>query len=330
MRKHDWAVVLAAGDGARLPALTTDDRGQHVPKQFCSLHDQRCLFDLALARARSVVTPNRLCAVVAEKHRPWWDAAAADFAPGNLIVQPANRGTGNGVLLALMHILRRDPEARVIFLPADHHVLDEGVLAEAMRTTLRTLESRLPDIYLLGMDPDKADPELGYIKLSGRGKPGVIPGVTEFVEKPGRADAERLIAEGGLWNSFIFAARGDRLIDVFETHYPRNAMAMQAALGGDLDALRPSAALGALYERLAPLDMSRDILTAHVELLKVVRVAQCGWSDLGSPQRVCERVNLLSAGPRRTTIPAARPAYLDLAKAPACHPLLPAAARTAA
>ncbi len=281
-------------------------------------------------RARSVVAPNRLCAVVAEKHRPWWDATAAGFASGNLIVQSANRGTGNGVLLALVHILRRDPEARVIFLSAAHHVLDEGVLAEVMRTTLRTLESRLPDIYLLGMDPDKADPELGYIKLSGRGKPGITPGVTEFVEKPGRADDERLIAEGGLWNSFIFAARGDRLIDVFETHYPRNAMAMQAALGGDLDALRPSAALGALYERLAPLDMSREILTAHVELLKVVRVAQCGGSDLGSPQRVCERVNLLSAGPRRTTIPAARPAYLDLAKAPACHPLLPAAARIAA
>ena len=330
MRKHDWAVVLAAGDGARLSALTTDDRGRSVPKQFCSLHDQRCLFDLALARARSIVAPTRVCAVVAEKHQPWWDATAAEFAPGNLIVQPANRGTGNGVLLTLVQILRRDPEARVIFLPADHHVLDEGVLAEAMRKTLHGLESRLPDIYLLGMDPDKADPELGYIKLNGRGKPGVSPGVTQFVEKPCRADAERLIAEGGLWNSFIFAARGDRMIDVFETHYPRNAMAMQAALAGNPDPLRPSAALAKLYERLAPLDMSRDILTARVELLKVVRVPHCGWTDLGSPQRVCERVGLLSAGQRRTTTPATRQAYLDLAKAPACRPRLPAAARTAA
>jgi mannose-1-phosphate guanylyltransferase len=32
-----WAVVLAAGDGTRLESLTTNDRGDVVPKQFCSL-----------------------------------------------------------------------------------------------------------------------------------------------------------------------------------------------------------------------------------------------------------------------------------------------------
>ncbi len=33
---HTWAIVLAAGDGARLRSLTSDARGTSVPRQFCS------------------------------------------------------------------------------------------------------------------------------------------------------------------------------------------------------------------------------------------------------------------------------------------------------
>jgi hypothetical protein len=35
--QHDWAVILAAGDGTRLAALTRDINGVVIPKQFCSL-----------------------------------------------------------------------------------------------------------------------------------------------------------------------------------------------------------------------------------------------------------------------------------------------------
>jgi hypothetical protein len=38
-----WALVLAAGDGTRLAALTTDANGRAVPKQFCSLTGGRSL-----------------------------------------------------------------------------------------------------------------------------------------------------------------------------------------------------------------------------------------------------------------------------------------------
>src|SRR5262245_3901959 len=34
---HDWAIVLAAGEGTRLRSLTTMADGVPVPKQFCSL-----------------------------------------------------------------------------------------------------------------------------------------------------------------------------------------------------------------------------------------------------------------------------------------------------
>ena len=60
-----WAVVLAAGDGTRLAALTTDAAGISVPKQFCSLNGGNALIQETLQRARHVAAPERVCSIVA-------------------------------------------------------------------------------------------------------------------------------------------------------------------------------------------------------------------------------------------------------------------------
>jgi len=49
-----WAVVLAAGEGSRLRALTTTSSGIAVPKQFCSLRGGASLLEEALQRAAAV------------------------------------------------------------------------------------------------------------------------------------------------------------------------------------------------------------------------------------------------------------------------------------
>jgi mannose-1-phosphate guanylyltransferase len=160
---HTWAVVLAAGEGKRLSALTADRQGCHVPRQFCALHQGPPLFGLALVRAHALAPEERVCAVVAHAHEHLWRPMAEVMQPGNVIVQLRNRGTGNGVLLALSFMLRRDPLARLIFLPADHHVLDEAVLVQAMQSALAGLTARSRAIILLGIEPDDADPDLGYL-----------------------------------------------------------------------------------------------------------------------------------------------------------------------
>lgn len=310
---HTWAVVLAAGDGKRLAELTADPQGRHVPKQFCSVHGGPSLFGLALARARAIVPAERVCAVVARTHEQWW-AKLQEIQPDKLIVQPQNRGTGNGVLLALAHILRRDPQARVIFLPADHHVLAEEKLIQSALSALAMMPPSSREIFLLGIEPDEADPELGYIvpqKTPGKS----AQGVRQFVEKPPRAEAAKLVAEGGLWNSAIFAANGEHLLELFRARFPGNALGIKAALGRTAAPCEPSWALGYLYEQLPEVDFSRDILQCHAEALRVVTVPHCGWSDLGTPVRVSERVKqLFDTLPRPRGMPGEF-AFPDLAQA---------------
>jgi len=309
-----WAVVLAAGEGKRLSALTADEAGRHVPKQFCSLHGGPSLFGLALTRARSIVPEDRVCAVVAKEHEHWWRQKPHEMHPGNLIIQPRNRGTGNGVLLALSYILKRDPQARLIFLPADHHVLVEETLIQAMLSMLAGMPAKAREIFLLGIEPDDADPELGYIvpqKAISRN----AQGVRHFVEKPSRTVASKLIQEGGLWNSAIFAAAGDRLMELFSARFPDNTREIYAATAKIADPADPSWALRHLYERIADVDFSRHILQHHVADLRVVPVPRCGWSDLGTPNRVTERLNLLSGAAFRPYDPGGEAAFLDLADA---------------
>src|SRR5437762_5691423 len=127
-----WAVVLAAGEGSRLRALTTTSSGIAVPKQFCSLRGGASLLEEALQRAAAVARIERISTVVAEQHADWWCRSLAGLPPANVFVQPQNRGTALGILLALLHIFERDPHARVVILPADHHVGVEPVLARAL------------------------------------------------------------------------------------------------------------------------------------------------------------------------------------------------------
>src|SRR5690242_9273905 len=73
--QRTWAIVLAAGDGTRLASLTTDEHGNSVPKQFCSLDGGSSLLDDALHRARHVAPRERVCVIVAEQHRRYWQSA---------------------------------------------------------------------------------------------------------------------------------------------------------------------------------------------------------------------------------------------------------------
>jgi hypothetical protein len=48
-----------------------------------------------------------------------------------------------------------------------------------------------------------------------------------------------------------------------------------------------------LYQRMPELDFSRDLLEGRERALRVLEVPPCGWSDLGTPNRVGQTVRHL-------------------------------------
>jgi mannose-1-phosphate guanylyltransferase len=282
-----WALVLAGGEGSRLQSLTTLASGLAVPKQFCSFGGGPSLLNDALKRASVIATPERACAIVSEHHARWWQSLPISLPKENLIIQPRNRGTAIGILLPLLHILHRDPDASLVVLPSDHYVRNEAELANSLRTAMREVERRSDRIVLLGLTPEEADPELGYIVPMGEGGP-IAREVGQFIEKPSVAGAKTLIERGGLWNSFIFATRGQTLLRAFEARCPDIVASLRRVITSSDDEETKRTHLAAVYERVPSLDFSRDILETSLRYLTVAAVPPCGWSDLGTPRRVAE------------------------------------------
>jgi mannose-1-phosphate guanylyltransferase len=309
--REPWAVVLAAGEGNRLRSLTTDSQGNSTPKQFCSLNGGPSLLQLALRRAARVAPWSRITTIVAAQHEGWWRGELG-FAPdANVVVQPSNRGTAVGVLQPLLHILARDPGADVVLLPSDHFVADERALERALRDALRAVDRRPERLVLLGIVPDEPDTGFGWIVPANHGESAIQP-VLRFVEKPPAAVAAELMGRGGVWNSFILAAAGRTLVEMFEEKLPGVATKLQNALAKDSGVGSTTDALGHVYEELGSFDFCRDVLEGLEGRLSVLPVPLCGWSDLGTPDRVARCIGRTPSTPRSLTRTETR---LDLAQA---------------
>jgi mannose-1-phosphate guanylyltransferase len=276
---------LAAGDGSRLRSLTTIAPGASIPKQFCSLRPGPSLLDHTLTRAIAVSGRKRTCAIVSADHRRWWEPLPRRIPAQNIVIQRLNRGTATGILLPLLQILERDSDASVVFLPSDHFVQREMVLQRSMRKAVQLSRRDRDSIILLGFDPDSPDTQLGYIVPNGNPVDDVA-NVERFVEKPSITQTRHLIKQGGLWNAFILAAKGTALLNLFRARMAAVVEALHSAVRKDMTTHAQWSFTDQLYRDLPSVDFSRDVLPGQESSIKVIRVPHCGWSDLGTPERI--------------------------------------------
>ncbi len=276
-----WGIVLAGGNGRRVAALTADAAGAAVPKQYCRFGEATPMLRWALDRARRSVGSGRVVTVVAEHHRRFWQRELAGFAPEDVLVQPQDRGTAPGLLLPLLSILRRDAAARVIVLPSDHYVADEATFTAAVRGAWGAVAREADRVVLLGMTPLEPLGDCGWIQRASES--GTALGrVACFVEKPGPEGARRLMRLGALVNAFILVASAAALLRLYTDALP--------SLVSEF-ARRPAALFdpeerARVYERLPTADFSRDVLERVSGSLWALAMPECGWCDLGTPERL--------------------------------------------
>jgi mannose-1-phosphate guanylyltransferase len=131
------------------------------------------------------------------------------------------------------------------------------------------------------MTPEENHHDFGWIVPAG--PRAEFQAVAEFVEKPDGERARELRRQGALLNSLIFAGTGRALLNLYALCLPD--------LVGEFVTWRdrrprPQGALKSLYEELPTIDFSREVLERSAEYLGVARVPPCGWTDLGTPDRL--------------------------------------------
>jgi mannose-1-phosphate guanylyltransferase len=281
-RAHLWAVVLAGGEGSRVAHLTTDRRGRTVPKQFWRIRDRGTMLDWTLRRAARHTAPTRVVAVVADRQRLWWQRQLKPLLAENVLSQPENRGTAVALLHAVVQVLLREPAARLLVLPSDHYVEDERVMEQAIARAVRAAETWPEHLVLLGARADRDDSGYGWI-VPASGTDGEPLPVERFVEKPDPLAARRLLEQGAVWNTFLLACTGWAFVHALQRAAPDLFRSYMAVLdGGRWETSLARQAYAALPRQ----EFGHDVLEKVTPSLRLVTLPPCGWTDLGTPERM--------------------------------------------
>jgi mannose-1-phosphate guanylyltransferase len=282
---HNWALLLAASESALLDSPTVHPNSGSLPKQFSSVDGIRSLLDNAIERAHAIASRERICIVIGSAHRRHWQRSQPAFTDRNIIEQPRHRGTANDILLAMLHILDRDPWARVLVLPTEHYVRDELALAGSLSLAATANPREADHLVLIGIEPDEADGECDYIVPGGWLVDGTRR-VQRIIDRSEATQARDLVACGALWDSHVFAACAVTVLGLLRARLPDLVDQAETALACDMSHEARGVALRELYERVPSIDFSRAIVQSAKSGLRVIAAPNCGWADVTTPQRM--------------------------------------------
>ena len=287
---HLWGIVLAGGDGRRLQPFIRTCFGAERPKQYCAFLDHRSLLRHTLARAERLIPPERLLTIITQRHLPYAREELHDRPPETTLVQPCNRETGPGILLPLLHVHRRDPEAVVVLLPADHFIREEARFMAAIACAAAYASECPAYPILLGINPSRPEVDYGWIEsgeVLRRVQGEAVHRVRRFWEKPCLDKATDLYLKGCLWNTMVLVARATVLLELFEKLTPGLVHAFEPvrrALGSP----REVEAVQTAYAMLRPINFSQAVLAICPSRLGVLPVHGVYWSDWGDPARILQ------------------------------------------
>ncbi|MET3925035.1 mannose-1-phosphate guanylyltransferase/mannose-6-phosphate isomerase [Devosia sp. 2618] len=270
-------VILAGGQGTRLWPMSRAAR----PKQFLALTGSQSLFQLALQRVADhavyapaiIVTNSEYRFIVAEQ------ATEVGAAIAGVLLEPVARNTAVAIAIAAAYAMEKFGAAAILHvLPSDHDVEFNAEYQFAVQRAAIAAETG--QLVTFGIAPRNPDTGFGYIKAASTIDGSVQP-VEHFVEKPDRANAQRMIDDGGyFWNSGMFMLAAATFLDECEALAPDTAVAARQSIlqsTTDFDFVR----LGAEAMSKAP-NISVDYAIFEKTTRAAVIVAAFGWSDLGS------------------------------------------------
>lgn len=270
-----FAVVLAGGKGERFWPISTDVQ----PKAFLRLVGHESLLQATARRVRLLLPWTQIIVVVGGTHADLVREQLPELPTTNLLLEPQGRDTAAAIGLASLHIERRDPEAIMIALPADHCVPDGEAFVEALRRALELLAVHPGWVITVGIPPTRPETGYGYLEVDEplAQPPGTFR-VHRFLEKPDRQTAERLVTdERHYWNSGIFLWRNSVIQSLLAQHM-RDLWTSLCRVG---EAWGVQDVLVREYNALQKQSVDYGVLERMEERVAMVR-ADFAWDDLGA------------------------------------------------
>jgi len=272
---------MAGGNGTRLWPMSR----QAYPKQFLPLTgSDRSMLQETVLRLKGLDV-SELLLTCNEEHR--FLAAEQMRQMGhldhNIILEPAGRNTAPAIALAALTARKKNPEALLLVLAADHTIADTTAFHSSVKSAVPLAEQG--SLVTFGIVPTHPETGYGYIR---KGEPdGCAFSVAEFVEKPNAETAQTYLESGEYyWNSGMFLFRADTYLHELKSFRPDILEACETAYGDcdqDMDFIRVNKS--AFLE--CPSESVDYAVMEHTESAMAVPL-DAGWSDVGSWSAIWE------------------------------------------
>jgi mannose-1-phosphate guanylyltransferase len=184
------------------------------------------------------------------------------------IIEPYSRNTAPALLLCCLTLAAKDPNAVVVFFPADHYIKDEDKFEIAVKKAIEH-SLQFDAITLLGVKPSYPATGYGYIEYYQEED---LAKVLRFYEKPSYEKAQHFFqSKTMLWNIGIFCAKMSVFIQEFKKLAPKTFEAVHDYFStGNVDA----------YYNLESISVDYAIMEKSDALLVIP--ADFEWSDVGN------------------------------------------------
>ena len=205
-------VIMCGGAGTRLWPQSKNS----LPKQFINFGGWT-LFEKTLQRIKSstfdypIISTNLAYVNLVRKY-----LLKCKIKKFIIVLEPSKKNTAPAILTSVL--LKEIPyNQSMIFFSADHLIEKINRFNKSIISNKKYLNDN--NIFIFGIKPTSPSSEYGYFltkKISRN-----INKVVRFIEKPNMRKAKKIIKKNGYWNSGMFFARKDSIVNNFKKHQPQ-------------------------------------------------------------------------------------------------------------
>ena len=275
--EHLNAVILAGGSGTRLWPLSTPS----FPKQFLPLPNGKSMIQESLARVEALVTPEQAWVVTGRSMIELVHEHLPTMPFSHILGEPVGRSTAAAIGWAAAIIKRRDPQAIMMMLTADHVITKVAVFNQALQLAARLAGQGY--LVTLGIKPTGPETGYGYIHYADPLTEGFSHQAfygERFIEKPNVATAQAYLVDGHyVWNSGMFVWKVETILAELHKHLPELAQKIDAIVEA-METAHGRATLDELWPTLQTISIDYGVMekTSKFAVIPV----DIGWNDVGN------------------------------------------------
>ncbi len=271
-------VINAGGSGTRLWPISTEV----LPKQFCSLVEEKSMLRVTYERFVSQYTVDNLWISVNQKHLDLVKLQIPEIPVDHILIEPERRDTfpavaaHSAVVAGLTSV-----DENIIFVPADAHIEDDESIVNLMNSIAKidtALDNHEFKVGVIGIKPNFPSTQFGYVEFDDSLKGQVFSEVCKvdsFKEKPNFELATDFYNAGNyLWNFGAFAFKYSVLKNILEVISPENV--------APLEAIREAKQIDLENFRQLKKDAFDIVVLEKIGGLGVIGVEVYVWDDIGN------------------------------------------------